>query len=461
METVVHEVGHGIGMSHPHDQGLGSVPSGIFPGIQSGDSFARKGGTGLYGLNQNVYTVMSYNRSNESDGAPDQVHAITPMALELMAAQIKYGPNLSTRTGDTVYSLVERTAPGNKAWVSIWDAGGTDTVSAQGLNFGVNISLRPAEMNAQRPETGLPQEQYRWSSPWSEYQLALDFLVNIETSQPGALLGSGMKKNYIYATLLDEINGLDLYYNQDNSEKLVNSLGALSGALETLYSAYGFIGIFSIAQGKDQLPANASRDVRQAANKVKNSFQELSKLLDSLQVDLIPFVEKSDLSSISIEDYYQNLSEVEALQSDVQTRSAKGVAGYISEVRRAEVSSLPVADRPGGGFTIAAGVTIENAVGGKGNDDITGNVADNLIRGLGGDDLINPYLGSNKIKGGQGVDTVSFDTELGSWQSSDLSFEQGDRWLKVTMGDSGDINRLRGVEFLVFGGEQYAVDSLI
>ena len=283
----------------------------------------------------------------------------------------------------------------------------------------------------------------------------------METSQPGALLGSGIKKVYIYTTILNEIIGLDSYYNQDISDQLVNGLGALSGALETLYETYGFIGLFSLAQRKDELPANVSRDDRQAAKKVFNSFQELSELLNSLEKSLIPFIINSDLSSIPINDYFQNLSEVEALQADVQTRSAKGVAGYVSEVRRAEVSSLPVADRHGGGFTIAAGVTIENAVGGKGNDDITGNVADNLIRGLGGDDLINPYLGSNKIKGGQGVDTVNFDSELDSWQSSDLSFEQGDRWLKVTMGDSGDINRLRGVEFLVFGGEQYAVDSLI
>ena len=149
------------------------------------------------------------------------------------------------------------------------------------------------------------------------------------------------------------------------------------------------------------------------------------------------------------------------MQSDVQVRSAKGVAGYISEIRRSEVSGLPAASRPGGGFTIAAGVTIENAIGGAGDDVITGNVADNSIRGLGGDDLIRPYLGSNKIRGGGGVDIVNFDSELGAWSLSELSFEEGDRWVKVTMGTSGDVNRLRGVEFLIFGGEQYAVDSLI
>ena len=71
------------------------------------------------------------------------------------------------------------------------------------------------------------------------------------------------------------------------------------------------------------------------------------------------------------------------------------------------------------------------------------------------------HLGSNKIQGGKGIDTVNFDSEVISWRRSDLSFTQGNRWLKVTMGDSGDINHLRNVEFLIIEGEQYGIDSLI
>ena len=461
METIIHEVGHGIGMSHPHDSGLGSVPSGVFPGIQSGDLFASNG-TGLYGLNQNVYTIMSYNRSSKSNGTLDEVHAITPMALELLAAQIKYGPNLSTRRGDNIYSLLDRTRPDRKAWVSIWDAGGADTISARGLRFGVEISLRAAEMNAQRPETGMPQEQYEWTSPWSDYQIALDFLVSAKASQPGALLGSGIRKSFIYSVILDEISGLGTYFQSGYSDVIHENLSSLSGALEILYEAYGFIGTFSLGSGKEEVPSDAPMDVQKALAQVDKAYRELTNILDPLESEgLVEFIADSGLASLKIDDYFQKLSEVEAVQSDVQVRSAKGVAGYISEIRRSEVSSLPAASRPGGGFTIAAGVTIENAIGGAGDDVITGNVADNSIRGLGGDDLIRPYLGSNKIRGGGGVDIVNFDSELGAWPLSELSFEEGDRWVKVTMGNSGDVNRLRGVEFLIFGGEQYAVDSLI
>ena len=52
-----------------------------------------------------------------------------------------------------------------------------------------------------------------------------------------------------------------------------------------------------------------------------------------------------------------------------------------------------------GGFTIANGVVIENAVGGRGNDTLIGNSADNFLDGRAGDD---------SLDGGAGNDTAFF-----------------------------------------------------
>ena len=54
-----------------------------------------------------------------------------------------------------------------------------------------------------------------------------------------------------------------------------------------------------------------------------------------------------------------------------------------------------------GGFTIAHGVVIENAIGGAGADTIIGNDADNFIIGGGGKDTIDC---------GAGNDTLSYQT---------------------------------------------------
>ena len=45
--TLIHEIGHGLGLAHPHDDGGGSQ---IFPG--AGD-----GGLGLHAMNQGIWTV--------------------------------------------------------------------------------------------------------------------------------------------------------------------------------------------------------------------------------------------------------------------------------------------------------------------------------------------------------------------------------------------------------------------
>jgi hypothetical protein len=462
LETIIHEVGHGIGMSHPHDSGLGSVPSGIFPGLQAEDSYAANG-TGLFGLNQNVYTIMSSNSRVDSNGSPDEVYAVTPMALETLSAQIKYGINTSTRAGDDVYSLYERTLPDRKAWTCIWDSGGTDTISAKGLTSGVVISLRPAEMNTERPETGMPQEQYAWPSAWSDYRIAIDYLVNSSSSQPGALLGSGIRQAFIFSTLLEQLAGYDREVGADLSGQMKESLGRLSDSLLTIYEPYGFNAAYALLERGEFLPDDAPKAVKHA---LASSAKELKFLRETLNLEFLfealpEFIETSSFASISIDDYFKGLSDAEKLQADIQLRSAKGVAGYLSELRRNEVSNLLVSERPGGGFTIAAGVTIENAIGGKGDDVITGNSVNNRLSGKQGDDLIHPYIGSNRLNGGAGVDTANLDSGLGDLRFQDLLFEQGEKWLKVVMGDSGEINRLKNIEFVQFAGETYSVESLL
>jgi hypothetical protein len=58
--------------------------------------------------------------------------------------------------------------------------------------------------------------------------------------------------------------------------------------------------------------------------------------------------------------------------------------------------------------SIALGVTIENALGGSGNDTMIGNDAGNLLVGGGGDDRITGGAGNDVLDGGMGFDTAVF-----------------------------------------------------
>lgn len=64
---------------------------------------------------------------------------------------------------------------------------------------------------------------------------------------------------------------------------------------------------------------------------------------------------------------------------------------------------------------IAYGVTIENFIGGSGNDTIIGNSADNVLNGGGGTDAITVTTGDDLINGGSGNDTAFFGAAFDSF----------------------------------------------
>ena len=63
---------------------------------------------------------------------------------------------------------------------------------------------------------------------------------------------------------------------------------------------------------------------------------------------------------------------------------------------------------------------IENAVGGAGNDKLTGNASANVIDGADGNDTVNGAAGDDTLIGGNGSDKASF-TGAGSGVNANLS----------------------------------------
>ncbi|MEG4801169.1 M10 family metallopeptidase [Microcoleus sp. ARI1-B5] len=140
--TLIHELGHGLGLDHPHGNQGGSS---IYPGVT-----AAFGDTGDYGLNQGVYTTMSYNKglvnSGGDPGTRDYGYQGTPMAFDIAAIQYLYGANNSYKTGNDTYFLPTANQSGTY-YSCIWDAGGIDTISGVGALSGVTIDLNDASLN--------------------------------------------------------------------------------------------------------------------------------------------------------------------------------------------------------------------------------------------------------------------------------------------------------------------------
>ncbi|MBO9417237.1 matrixin family metalloprotease, partial [Ruegeria sp. R8_2] len=139
--TLLHELGHALGLGHPHDGGLGTT---VMSGVTSPfNSF----GTG--NLNQGIFTVMSYN-----DGWT-QVNGILPAnsawggstglgALDIAALQAMYGANTSYNSGTNSYNLASFNSSG-VGYQAIWDTGGIDTIRHTG-SAAATIDLRPATL---------------------------------------------------------------------------------------------------------------------------------------------------------------------------------------------------------------------------------------------------------------------------------------------------------------------------
>lgn len=91
-----------------------------------------------------------------------------------------------------------------------------------------------------------------------------------------------------------------------------------------------------------------------------------------------------------------------------------------------------------GGFTIANGVTVENASSGAGNDVLTGNAANNTLSASYGDDQVFGGAGGDTIRGGEGQDRLfgedGNDTVSGGEGLDDLF---GGAGLDVLNGDQG------------------------
>ena len=138
--TVLHEIGHSMGLKHGHDEDedFGALPE---------DYDAME------------YTIMSYHAYPEAPvlGYSNEQYGFVQsyMMLDIAALQYLYGANFTVNSGDTVYSwtptsgdtLVNGVAgisPGaNRIFATIWDGGGTDTYDLSAYSDNLKIDLAP------------------------------------------------------------------------------------------------------------------------------------------------------------------------------------------------------------------------------------------------------------------------------------------------------------------------------
>lgn len=394
LTLLLHEIGHALGLKHT-DSTYDGRPS--------------FGSLGIANLDSNLYTVMSYTDPSGSQMGTSlgSGNAATPMPLDILAIQEIYGANLSFNTGDNVYTL-----DSSAVVQTLWDAGGTDTLSAASSSSPVTIDLRPGHYSQVNGSQGRLGIAYNVSIENALGGPSIDYLIgnggpNIldgggfpDTLEGGGgndtLLGgtgedndtakfSGLMADYVIAGDENSITVSDGQAGRDGSDALsgIEYLSFSDGKLEVSIAEDGLFGPAVFVAGAKGVPEEDNRIVAGDGNQVLSGWWGADTLTGGAGRDVFTYFTYKD-SMVSTMDTITDFTS----GSDVITFDGMGGVPLRSSPYAYQGSVAATIDAIRGDGAISNAIVFfsdgaDGYVYVKGNGYSTSNLDGSLIRLLG------------------------------------------------------------------------------
>ena len=434
-------VGKVTSYSTPGASLLVSAPGGVRTAeqaVNTGFGIASADVVSNAGYNRTAGAAGDYSYQNEGTSYSG------PMVAGVAALMLQANPNLGFRDVSTILAMTARqTDIGNASWVttsgSTWNLGGMhfsrdygfgllDAKAAVHLAESWNVTAgtvanwKSADAVATAGASVIPENAtgLTASAPMAANISIerLEVLLELDASAPSQLRATLTSPGGTTVTLFDG--------------PLTRELA--DGAPNMALPESAWPGVFSVG-------ATAFLGEQSAGNWTIALFDKVAGITATYKSATVRAwgSEATPNTNLVFTDEFKG-SKVLTDASGLDTVNAAAITGNVAiNLNSGATSSLP-----GGQFVIAAGTAIENAIGGDGNDVLTGNAVNNVFRGNRGNDTID---------GGAGVDTAIF-----TGTRSGYTITVGGSTQVVSKSGLEGTDTLTAVERLRFSDTSVAID---